>query len=136
MGQLVPLQRGIDGYLLERLTEPDLDQELNIGSNLQRVKIFRAITNLKRMSNSTSSSQVDGGHGSGHNTGGSAHEAGPRRASAGHPGSERDGGGSLGSLGSPAGSVGGDHHLGPILSKSREPRQAGLYYKLCIQLRP
>ena len=37
------LEHGIDGYLLERLTETDLDQELNIASNLQRVKIIRAI---------------------------------------------------------------------------------------------
>ena len=42
-------EQGIDGYLLLRLTERDLDQDLAIASNLQRVKVFRAIANLRRV---------------------------------------------------------------------------------------
>jgi hypothetical protein len=42
-------EQGIDGYLLLRLTERDLDQDLAIPSNLQRVKVFRAIANLRRV---------------------------------------------------------------------------------------
>ena len=60
------VEHGIDGYLLMRLAEADLAQELNIESNLQRVKIMRAINNLKRMSTSTSSfSDRTGGQGQG-----------------------------------------------------------------------
>ena len=39
-------EHGIDGYLLLRLTEHDLDRDLRIPSNLQRVKVYRAIENL------------------------------------------------------------------------------------------
>jgi hypothetical protein len=41
-------EHGIDGYLLLRLTEHDLDRDLRIPSNLQRVKVYRAIENLRR----------------------------------------------------------------------------------------
>ena len=41
-------EHGIDGYLLLRLTENDLDRDLHIPSNLQRVKVYRAIENLRR----------------------------------------------------------------------------------------
>lgn len=41
-------EHGIDGYLLLRLTEHDLDRDLAIPSNLQRVKVYRAIENLRR----------------------------------------------------------------------------------------
>jgi hypothetical protein len=42
---------GINGYLLLRLTEHDLDRDLEIPSNLQRVKVYRAIGNLRRTLN-------------------------------------------------------------------------------------
>ena len=45
---------GIDGYCLVRMTEVDLEQELQIKSNLERVKVFRAIKVLRTASSSFS----------------------------------------------------------------------------------
>jgi len=98
------VENGIDGYLLERLTEGDLHQELEIGSNLTRVKVYRAIENLKRMSSSqgtqTHTNTSHGGCGVGSDGGSDGMQW--RQLGSGNPNSDRGGG----SLGSPAGSSG------------------------------
>lgn len=60
LAQLAPAfaQHGIDGFLLLRLTERDLDTDLHIPSNLQRVKVYRAISNLRRVHGGPSSHEV------------------------------------------------------------------------------